>query len=301
MTDNEKLIEEARRAYLDAWAATNLEEVPPGTRSRNGIIAALAVFEKAHTPTPPDGWFYIGSHVGAPWLNLEFSEEVDETGLPLWERPVQHAPTDQDSRNTRRARGECGNAECGQGYAHSGPCAPTDDEREELSQEVLDLAVKTRDKADRWANVLGEIALGDEAYAEAELLKKASEAIRRSAVPEPSADTGCSHDACEIDAAGIPTRCADCGDDLAAVPEPSAEHFHIWSDPPCRPGECRMEPQGERFADHSERYAPKRPKEPQGEPTDEAVDAARGALPQFTLITREHMRAALRAAAEVTP
>lgn len=51
MTDNEKLIEEARRAYLDAWAATNLEDVPPGTRSRNGIIAALAVFEKAHTPT----------------------------------------------------------------------------------------------------------------------------------------------------------------------------------------------------------------------------------------------------------
>lgn len=51
MDDNEELIEEARRAYLDAWAATNLEDVPPVTRSRNGIIAALAVFEKARTPT----------------------------------------------------------------------------------------------------------------------------------------------------------------------------------------------------------------------------------------------------------
>ncbi|WP_417540766.1 hypothetical protein [Microbacterium maritypicum] len=51
MTDKKKLIEEARRAYLDAWAETNLADVPPGTRSRNGIIAALAVFEKAHTPT----------------------------------------------------------------------------------------------------------------------------------------------------------------------------------------------------------------------------------------------------------
>lgn len=51
MTDNEKLIEDARRAYLDAWAATNLEDVRPGTRNRNGIIAALAVFEKALTPT----------------------------------------------------------------------------------------------------------------------------------------------------------------------------------------------------------------------------------------------------------
>lgn len=58
--------------------------------------AALAVFEKAHTTTPPDGWFYMGSHVGAPWLNLEFSEEMDETGLPLWERPVQHTPTDDE-------------------------------------------------------------------------------------------------------------------------------------------------------------------------------------------------------------
>ena len=29
------------------------------------------------------------------------------------------------------------------------------------------------------------------------------------------------------------------------VPEPSAEHFHIWSDLPCKAGECRMEPQGE--------------------------------------------------------
>lgn len=36
----------------------------------------------------------------------------------------------------------------------------------------------------------------------------------------------------------------------------------------------------------------------QGEPSDAQVDAARGALPQFTPITRDHMRAALRAAAE---
>lgn len=29
------------------------------------------------------------------------------------------------------------------------------------------------------------------------------------------------------------------------VPEPSAEHYHIWSGLPCKAGECRMEPQGE--------------------------------------------------------
>lgn len=32
---------------------------------------------------------------------------------------------------------------------------------------------------------------------------------------------GCPHEACEIDSAGNPTRCADCGDDLEAAPEPS--------------------------------------------------------------------------------
>lgn len=37
---------------------------------------------------------------------------------------------------------------------------------------------------------------------------------------EPSADTGCAHEACEIDTAGNPTRCADCGDYLDSVPDP---------------------------------------------------------------------------------
>ena len=36
---------------------------------------------------------------------------------------------------------------------------------------------------------------------------------------EPCADTGCPHEACEIDTAGNPTRCADCGDDLDSVPD----------------------------------------------------------------------------------
>lgn len=40
-------------------------------------------------PTP-DGWFPFGSHAPYPWVGLlEFSDEKDESGLPLWERPVQ--------------------------------------------------------------------------------------------------------------------------------------------------------------------------------------------------------------------
>lgn len=38
--------------------------------------------------TPPDGWFAFGSHANFPWINLEFSSEIGEDGLALWERPV---------------------------------------------------------------------------------------------------------------------------------------------------------------------------------------------------------------------
>ena len=40
---------------------------------------------------PPEGWFVFGSHVGFDGP-LEFSEALDETGMPRWERhPTQLA------------------------------------------------------------------------------------------------------------------------------------------------------------------------------------------------------------------
>lgn len=41
--------------------------------------------------TPPAGWFVFGTHVDRPGP-LDFSDEVDEAGMPLWERPHQSAP-----------------------------------------------------------------------------------------------------------------------------------------------------------------------------------------------------------------
>lgn len=39
---------------------------------------------------PPDGWFPFGAHAPYPWIgHLEFSDEVGEDFLPLWERPVR--------------------------------------------------------------------------------------------------------------------------------------------------------------------------------------------------------------------
>lgn len=36
---------------------------------------------------PPQGWYTFGTHVDIP-VSLEFSEEKDEAGMPLWERPT---------------------------------------------------------------------------------------------------------------------------------------------------------------------------------------------------------------------
>lgn len=36
---------------------------------------------------PPEGWFTFGTHVEIPGP-LEFSDETDEAGMPLWERLV---------------------------------------------------------------------------------------------------------------------------------------------------------------------------------------------------------------------
>jgi rubredoxin len=35
---------------------------------------------------PPEGWFAFGYHVDIPGP-LQFSDETDEAGMPLWERP----------------------------------------------------------------------------------------------------------------------------------------------------------------------------------------------------------------------
>lgn len=40
-----------------------------------------------HTKPPPEGWYPFGWHV-ADRVLLEFSEQIGEDGLPLWERPI---------------------------------------------------------------------------------------------------------------------------------------------------------------------------------------------------------------------
>lgn len=40
---------------------------------------------------PPTGWYLFGSHVDQPDVPLEFSAELGEDLLPLWERPRESA------------------------------------------------------------------------------------------------------------------------------------------------------------------------------------------------------------------
>lgn len=45
----------------------------------------------------PEGWFTFGTHAGSD-VRLEFSSELDETGDPLWERPIwPFTPNPDDS------------------------------------------------------------------------------------------------------------------------------------------------------------------------------------------------------------
>lgn len=42
---------------------------------------------------PPTGWFTFGSHVDRQDVaQLEFSKELDEGPMPLWERPLETVP-----------------------------------------------------------------------------------------------------------------------------------------------------------------------------------------------------------------
>jgi hypothetical protein len=38
---------------------------------------------------PPEGWFHVGTHANDITINVDFSDALDEDGLPLWERPTE--------------------------------------------------------------------------------------------------------------------------------------------------------------------------------------------------------------------
>ncbi|MFC7849343.1 hypothetical protein ACFUTU_12800 [Arthrobacter sp. NPDC057388] len=45
---------------------------------------------------PPAGWSDFGAHVDRRGVRLEFSAENGEDGMPLWERPINSQPYNQE-------------------------------------------------------------------------------------------------------------------------------------------------------------------------------------------------------------
>lgn len=75
------------------------QAAPVGYQALAQLIAGVEALVERYRPegqmlaVPPSGWYVFGTH--ASWttedlegLLLEFSEEHDEAGLPLWERRV---------------------------------------------------------------------------------------------------------------------------------------------------------------------------------------------------------------------
>lgn len=70
---------------------------PVGYESLARLVTGVEVLIERHSDEAgaqvPSGWYAFGTHAG--WtpedlegLDLQFSQQVDEAGLPLWERRV---------------------------------------------------------------------------------------------------------------------------------------------------------------------------------------------------------------------
>lgn len=94
MIDREKLLE---------FLARRAREAPPG--GDPGLLVQHSIYEglanrvksgEFDSPyrQPPPGWFDFGSHADGFDGPLEFSEETDDGGMPLWERHLDRKDAD---------------------------------------------------------------------------------------------------------------------------------------------------------------------------------------------------------------
>lgn len=95
--------------YLDDVVSKAVDAVPAATRLYPDIYAwsvvdavlnaiterQTAVVSPSYIPLP-EGWFVFGTHMDEQRIQLEFSEEKGEDGLPLWERPTMKHHADHE-------------------------------------------------------------------------------------------------------------------------------------------------------------------------------------------------------------
>lgn len=123
--------------------------LPEDQRTLARTMLALGFEAGLTTPSPnlgrlvpPDGWFVFGSHVGYGGP-MEFSDETDPAGDPLWERPVYDRPADEPRNEAQPPA----------------PSGPTDGKMR--SAECLLCAQEGRSTAVEWAGPITEQAVRD--------------------------------------------------------------------------------------------------------------------------------------------
>jgi len=75
------------------WGAAHVVAALFGDREFGVYEPGVIRGAPAKVVGPPDGWFGFGTHIefGGP---LEFSDEVDDSGMPKWERHVEAPPVE---------------------------------------------------------------------------------------------------------------------------------------------------------------------------------------------------------------
>lgn len=78
----------APRQDQSAQATSAAQTAQNPTPDQTPTPAGQDVLEVLVVPDVPPGWYVFGSHADRPGVMLEFSEETEEGGMPLWERPI---------------------------------------------------------------------------------------------------------------------------------------------------------------------------------------------------------------------
>lgn len=99
---DQKLVERRKHSGIDArrWIALRLSTRNAHSAAEFRLLARVLGVSPRWLATgqqddstgspvlPPAGWSFIGTHLDTT-VPLEFSNELDDAGMPLWERPAQ--------------------------------------------------------------------------------------------------------------------------------------------------------------------------------------------------------------------
>lgn len=75
------------------------------------LVVTIMSLAAKNCPDPPSGWYVFGTHAGWDHWDmprLEFHSDLDEGGMPLWERPVRTLVAPVETPEGTKAGCVCG-------------------------------------------------------------------------------------------------------------------------------------------------------------------------------------------------